>query len=133
MIVQARVLRAGLCWIMAPALVAAWPGVGPAAEDQPAVTSELRERAVGVLREVLEEEQGRAKARAAEFLIALDYPGGVKEAFAEPTSAERIGIWRVRARLAAGDKERKPWTDGICDVFLDTGAADRLGATEALA
>ena len=129
----------GLCWIMALALVAAWPGLVSAADGQPAVTPELRGRAVSVLRGTLKEEQGRAKVRAADFLIALDYPDGVKESLvtefeaADQRPGDRIGIWRLRARLAAGDRERKPWTDKICGVFLDTGAADRLRAAEALA
>ena len=107
-------------------------------EDSP-ITSELRERAVGLLREILHDETGPARVRAAEYLLALDYPQGVADTFLalEKTAADlphrRIDVWAVLARGAATDRERQVWLDKILGVVRDSGAPDRAQALRALA
>ncbi len=121
------------------ALVAVMP-ISARAGDEPAeVTSELRDRAVKSLREVMEKEERWVKVHAAEFLLALDYPQGVKEAFQKELNRAgdepeyRIGIWRVLARAASNKAERNSWVNKIRDVFLDPKSPDRLHAAETLA
>jgi len=110
-----------------------------AADDAPTVTPEVRDRAVQALRRTLVEEERWVKVHAAEFLLALDYPDDVQETFEEELARSgeepeyRIGIWRVLARAAARPEDRDTWTAKILDVFLDTGAPDRLHAVETLA
>jgi len=94
---------------------------------------------VALLRRTLHEEQGRSKVRAAEFLLALDYPDEVEKGFeAELARAGdepeyRIGIWRVLACAASQEQERDRWTAEILAVFFDAGAPDRPRAARALA
>lgn len=131
------------------ALLAAMP-ISARAADKPAevtsdqvtseqVTSELRDRAVQTLREVLEKEERWVKVHAAEFLLALDYPQGVRETFEKELERAgnepeyRIGIWRVLARAASNKAERNGWVTKIRDVFLDPKSPDRLHAAETLA
>ncbi|MFC1597893.1 Na+:solute symporter, partial [Planctomycetota bacterium] len=120
-------------------LGASWSDSVHAADDVPAVTEEVRGRAVEALRRTLGEEERWVKVHAAEFLLALDYPDEVKEAFGEELARSgdkpeyRIGIWRVLARAAARPEDRDSWTAKIRDVFLDADAPDRLHAVESLA
>ncbi len=113
--------------------------VASAAEEAPEVTSELREQAIRAMRDVLQHEERWVKVHAAEFLLELEYPDGVEEAFVkefEAYNAEpeyRIGIWRVFARAAYDPKERSRWVSQIRDVFLNENALDRLHAVETLA
>ncbi len=103
------------------------------------VTPALRKQAVGVMRDVLANQQRWVKVHAAEFLLALDYPDGVKATFLEELKAHgsepqyRIGIWRVLARAASDPKEKRRWIEKIRRVFLDQDAPDRLHAVETLA
>ena len=117
--------------------LAAGPSV--AGEQTPQVTSELRERAVSTLRDVLEHQERWVKVHAAEFLLSLDYPEGVEKEFTEElerhgTEPEyRIGIWRVLAKAAYDPRENRRFIARIRDVFLDSAAPDRLHAAETLA
>jgi SSS family solute:Na+ symporter len=110
-----------------------------ASDKAPEVTAELRQRAVGELRSVLEHQDRWAKVHAAEFLLALDYPDRVQAAFTEELDVHgaepeyRIGIWRVLAQATYDPKEKRRWVSRIRDVFLDSGAPDRLHAVETLA
>ena len=45
------------------------------------VSGALRERAIRILRDGLENQEGWVKVHAAEFLLELSYPQGVREAF----------------------------------------------------
>ena len=109
------------------------------AAEAPNVNPELRRQAIEVLRGVFDHEAHWIKVHAAESLLALDYPQGVEEAFAEQlrlheTEPEyRIGIWRVLARATHDPKERCRWVHRIRDIFLDPTAPDRLHAVETLA
>ena len=109
------------------------------AEDPSEACRELRPKAVEALRRVLDQEQRWIKVHAAEFLLALDYPQGVKEAFLNERTAHesepkyRIGIWRVLARTSFDEKHSAQWSDKIRRVFLDPSAPDRLHALESLA
>ncbi len=110
-----------------------------AAEPASQVTPELRGQAVRVLRSVLENEERWVKVHAAEFLLELDYPDGVEQAFLDEFNTHgeepeyRIGIWRVLAKATYDPKEKRRWISRIRDVFLDTDAPDRLHAIETLA
>lgn len=103
------------------------------------VNSELRERAIREMCEVLQNDERWVKVHAAEFLLALDYPAGVEEAFTKELEAYgaepeyRIGIWRVLAKATFDPKEKSEWISKIRDVFLDSDAPDRLHAVETLA
>jgi SSS family solute:Na+ symporter len=124
-------------------LLLGWLAVGhPAlsiAVDAPEVTPDLRERCVAVLRRAMREATGWTKVTAAECLLGLDYPQGVREvlqselARAGDAPGYRIGIWRVLAEVAHRGEERAAWVKKIRDVFLDSGAADRIDALKSLA
>ena len=110
-----------------------------AANDLPEVTPELREQAVAVMRKTLDQEERWVKVHAAEYLIALDYPQEVVEVYLdelkqfEDEPQYRVGVWRVLARAAATDEQRRQWVENIRQVFLDTDATDRGHAAETLA
>jgi SSS family solute:Na+ symporter len=137
---NSRPVRSLIRWLLI--LAAAWAADGPGSvlgSDQSPVAPELRERSIRVMREVLERQERWAKVHAAEYLLSLDYPEGVKEAFDKELESHgrepqyRIGIWRVLARAAANDREQGKWVDKIRAVFLDRAATDRLHAIETLA
>jgi len=112
------------------------------AEGPSPVGDELRRRCVGVLRQVVEHERGDSRARAAQFLLALDYPDGAAEirAAAPPKTDARPGpapaqtdeIQRALAECQnlaeTGRGEHVPRLIGL----LDSGSAD-LRATAAYA
>ena len=148
-------LAAVIFWLAGP-----WTGSLYAADEKPGISRELRQQALAVLRQVLKEEHGWYKVRAAEFLVALDYPQDVEEIFSNElkvarasslcdslcdsqdgcptrTAADqpgyRVGVWGVLARVTNNNEQRKEWLDKISDVFIDAGAPDRTRAAEALA
>ncbi|MDO9591640.1 MAG: hypothetical protein Q7I98_00415, partial [Erysipelotrichaceae bacterium] len=102
------------------------------------VTPKLRERAVKTLKDALVTEQRWVKVHAAEFLLALDYPGGVNEIYAKELEMlgnepqYRIGIWRVMAQASQDQSQRAQWQMKIRDVFLDIAGPDRVHAAESL-
>ena len=110
------------------------------AADQPSqVTPQLRERAIGMVREVLNHEHLWVKVHAAEYLLWLDYPDGIQEAFTQELKRHgsepqyRIGIWRVLGRAANNDADRAEWFGKIRDVLLSPHPPDRPHAAETLA
>ncbi len=121
------------------ALTAAVPLSAHATDEPLRVDTKLRERSTSVIRQVFEREQRWVKVHATEYLLALDYPGGVREAFIKELGLHggepqyRIGIWRVLARAANSEREQAEWIGKIRDVFLDRAAPDRLHAAETLA
>lgn len=121
------------------AISAALCGSARADEVSNEVSKELRDKAVGVLRQTMEHQQRWVKVHAAEFLLKLDYPQDVAEVFGkelaefEDEPQYRIGIWRVLARAAENDEQRTRWTEKIRGVFLDEDAPDRTHAVETLA
>ena len=123
-------------WFVASVLLAAAAPAG-AAVDPPeisAVSVELRERAVGVLRQALENRSARIEA--AHFLLALDYPQGVRDAVAgilEDQPQSRIDRWGVLARASNRPQHNRTWVEKIERVFDDPNAPDRLHALETLA
>lgn len=103
------------------------------------VSPQLRQRAIDVMRGVLENEERWVKVHAAEYLLALNYVDGVREAFLAKEKLHgdepeyRIGIWRVLARSANSIKERTKWVEKIRQVIGDPEAPDRLHAIETFA
>jgi hypothetical protein len=95
--------------------------------------------ATRVLHAALASESRWIKVHAAEALLAC---GGdadrdeVRHAFERELAAHgsepeyRIGIWRVLAQAASGDRDA--WVRRIADAFLDTAGPDRLHASESL-
>ena len=109
------------------------------AEASNGVTPELRQQALATLQRVLVQEQEWVKVHAAEFLLKLDHPQGIRDTFLQQLQDHgqefkyRIGIWRVLARAAADNQEAIRWTGRIRDVLADPAAPDRLHAMESLA
>ena len=105
---------------------------------EPAVSAELRDDAVRVLRDVLGGSPGEAKLRAAEYLISLDYRQGVREALEADLSDSdgrpryRAGLWQGLARAAVRDNDRLDWLTRLERVAFDAAAAERPRALEAL-
>ncbi len=136
-----RPRRAGLALVAvaAFAVVGTWTDFSHAAADSAIVGQQLRQRCVEVLRRALNEEQGSTRALAAEYLLRLDYWDGVQDLFerelkrAGNQPEDRIRIWHVLALAPVGEKQRDAWIARIRDVFLDTGAPDRLLAIRSLA
>jgi hypothetical protein len=99
----------------------------------------LRTQAVGVLRTTLADEEKWIKVHAAEALLSLGYPQGVTQRFEIELASKggepeyRIGIWRVLAQAAPGDRQREPWVRKIVAAFLDVNGPDRVHAAETLA
>lgn len=116
-----------------------WTGATASAATDNDVTPELRQQAIDVLRQVLQQEPEWIKVHAAEFLLALDYPQGVRDAFLRELDIHgrepkyRIGIWRVLARATGDDTESRRWKTKIRDVLADPASPDRLHAMESLA
>lgn len=99
----------------------------------------LSKKCMGELRLVLLQQPQFIKVHAAEYLIWLGNKEEVKKVFLEEDSLYhnespyRIGIWRVLAQAAEGQKSKMHWINKILDVFADSTAPDRLHATETLA
>ena len=127
------------CCFVAVALLGVVAPAGAAIDpaDAAHVSVALRERALGVLRQALENRSARVEA--AHFLLALDYPDGVWDAIAggdgvsEDQPQLRIDRWGVLARASKRPNDRRAWVDKIEQVFDDTNAPDRLHALETLA
>src|SRR4051812_1691055 len=104
------------------------------------VDAALRDRAARVLHDALASGARWIEVHAAEALIAAG--GGdadrdqVRGAFERELAAHgsepeyRIGIWRVLAQAAPGDRDA--WVRRIADAFLDAAGPDRLHASESL-
>ena len=108
--------RLNLCHVLVAlgvALAASGLSSAKATDDLPQVTPELRQQAVGIVRDVLEHEHLWVKVHAAEYLLWLDCPGGVKETFTKELELHsdepqyRIGIWRVLGRAAPNEHEQE--------------------------
>ncbi len=124
-------LAVGFLLVLARALSAAQLGE--------AELEKRRQQCLTTLRQALRDEQRWVKVHAAEYLLWLDYPEGVRETFQQELQAHdrepeyRIGIWRVLAQAERDPRRATPWMDRIRDVFLDPAASDRLHAVETLA
>ena len=95
----------------------------------------LAERALAVLEDALEREEGWVRIHAAESLIDVGERARIRRQFERElpqleASAFRIGAWRVLARSAASPDERARWVRKIEAVFLDPTSPDRLQAIE---
>ena len=128
-----RPVVAALCSVVALA------APGCTTVNASAVTPELRQRAVEALRGTLASPSATARTEAAHYLLALDYPTGVRDAFADDLASSgnkphsRIDLWGVLALAAARPQERATWIEKIEKVWEDTSAPDRLVALETLA
>ncbi len=107
-------------------------------DGEPAVSAELRDDSVRVLRDVLGGSSGEAKLRAAEYLISLDYRQGVREALEADLSDSdgrpryRVDLWAGLAWAAVRDNDRLDWLTRLERVAFDPSAAERPRALEAL-
>ena len=132
----------GNCFVAALLMGCAWnidAGAQEISETAPAVTDELRERAVKTLRDAMVNEPRWVKVHAAEHLLSLGYPQDVAVIFMQELELfgsepeYRIGIWRVLARAAISPEEKESWIANIKEAFLDENGSDRLHASETLA
>ena len=121
------------------ALAAGGMSSARAADDLPQVTPELRQRAIGIVGEVLKHEHLWVKVHAAEYLLWLGFPDGVKETFTKELELHggkpqyRIGIWRVLGRAAQNEREQEKWFGKIFDALMRSNSPDRSHAAETLA
>jgi len=113
-------------------------GGGNKQHNQSGLLSESeRFQAVQVLRDGLARESRWVKVHAAEYLIKLSYPQGVREEFEDELLASgnepeyRIGIWRVLAQVSATPAEREDYLKKISFVAC-SDSNDRVHALEAL-
>ncbi len=126
--------RTVLAALLAAVVLCAETGDG----GEPAVSAELRDDAVRVLRDVLGGSPGEARLRAAEYLISLDYRQGVREALEADLAAGHgrpryyAGLWEGLARAAVHDNDRLDWLTRLERVAFDPSAAERPRALEAL-
>lgn len=103
------------------------------------ISSLLRDRAMRQLTDTMDRCDRWVKVHAAEFLLELENPNNVRDAF----NAElrlygdmpqyRIGIWRVLARSSENDKSKRQWIDKIIAAFQQPQGKDRIHAAETLA
>lgn len=128
----------GLGLLMPAALFCA-TGCGTRNVDENKSGAALRERALAVLRSTLATGENWPKVHAAEFLLALGYPQGVREEFEKQRANHegepryRIGIWRVLARASYDPQRREEWTTKILAAFVEPDSPDRVNAVETLA
>lgn len=100
---------------------------------------EMKKECVEDLRHILRQQHDWIKVHAAEFLLQLGHPEGVKEEFIKQNqqfagkSPYRIGIWRVLAQSEGSQQKKQRWVSNIKDAFLDPQGNDRLHAIETLA
>ncbi|WP_128548156.1 hypothetical protein [Larkinella soli] len=112
--------------------------VSPSGSAQP-VSAALQNQCLQELRTVLQTGQEWVKVHAAEYLLWLGKPAGVREVYLDELRQYgtkppyRIGIWRVLAQAAANPAEKKQWTDRIAAAFADFNGPDRIHAAETLA
>ena len=89
---------------------------------------ELHDRALVCLRQAVTGQPRWIKVHAAENLLALGLPQGIREAFLAEDKAfgqepqYRVGIWRVLTCAAAGPAERQEWLDKVRNAFSDAGS-----------
>ncbi|MCL5098022.1 MAG: sodium/solute symporter [Candidatus Omnitrophica bacterium] len=122
-----------------------WKAVSPGpvssentAPIQQAVSPQLRDRAVGILRGVMSCESLDARLRAAEMLVSLDYPQQVREMLLVELSREendrrsRIEIESILALATRNQSERREWINRIRDTFLHSRGIEQGLAAQAL-
>jgi len=108
-------------------------------EKSKKLSDEDRELSHQVLDRVMHEEEQWVKVHAAEYKLQVGLSKGVYETFLEQLALfedqapYRIGIWRVLAKSAPKETERKQYIDKIIGVFNDREATDRIHAAETLA
>ncbi len=132
------------CWsrfvmaLLTVSMIGLTPTATRAEAQRSTATVELRDRAVRTLRDVMGSGPYFANVHAAEMLLALDYPEGVREAFEREVnrqpegSMQYVAACRVLARAAPRPEQREPWVGKILAVFLDGNGTARLGAAESL-
>lgn len=125
--------------ILSLAVVAVLAGCGSREAGESGSDVALRERSLNVLRDAMASGENWPRVHAAECLLTLDYPQGVREQFEKELTAHgsepryRIGIWRVLARASYDPRQREQWTGRILEAWTDPSAPDRLHAVETLA
>jgi len=106
--------------------------------DSSIVPESLRKEALQELRQNLRDQEKWEKVHAAEYLLWLGYPEGVKEEYGKEEAKYgndapyRIGIWRVLAQCAGNAEGRRTYVDKILAAFKDREGSDRLHAAETL-
>lgn len=103
------------------------------------VSDSLRQEAIQVVRLNFENKSKWEKVHAAEYLLWIGYPQGVKETFLREErnfgteSPYRIGIWRVLAQADTASEKKRIWVNKIISAYLDSNGTDRVHAAEAMA
>ena len=103
------------------------------------ISDSVRQKAVQVMRLNLENQPKWVKVHAAEYLLWLGYPQGVKDIFQTEEekygteSPYRIGIWRVLAQANTVPEKKRMWIDKILNAYEDSNGSDRTHAAETLA
>ncbi|MEO5804691.1 MAG: hypothetical protein ABIR24_14290 [Verrucomicrobiota bacterium] len=106
------------------------------AQDRDATA--VRDKALKILRHELNSDSFWVKVHAAEFLINLGQAKEAETVFLKELetkgniSIQRIGIWRVLARSAEAEQDRRRWTNQLRDNFVNREESDRSYALESL-
>jgi len=106
---------------------------------KPVITDSLREDAIQVLVNSLENASEWEKVHAAEYLLNLGYTDNIRKIFLNEEGKlgsefyYRIGIWRVLYQVTSKANEKDQWLDSIARVFKITTSPDRIHAAETLA
>lgn len=108
------------------------------ADELPSVSVDaaLRDRAVGVLRQVLDSNDDTARLRAADFLLRLDYPQGVAETLADHdalAAPDEAASLRVSAQAAPRPEDRTERVEQLRRLAADPDSPARDNAIAALA
>jgi SSS family solute:Na+ symporter len=114
-----------------------WLAGHPTSPAAAAVDEPLRERAVAVLRQTLENDDITSWLPAAEYLLKLDYSQGVEEAVdrrlqsQDYSAGQQITICEILARTAAHGKRQKRWINEL-QRFAEDAEADQQTRQEAV-
>lgn len=99
--------------------------------------NDQRQRVVETLEHEFNTATGFVRIHAAEALCEHGYGYKVSAAIRSEVDSTmpgyRVGVWRVMARIATDEAERRRFVDRIRRVMLDETAPDRVGAAESLA
>lgn len=94
---------------------------------------------VSILKEVATCDDFWVKVHAIEYLVSLGYSNEARELLDRELmpfnaiSEKRIGVWRIKYKVAPTESAAEVWLNKIKEAYLDQGGKDRIHAAETLA